>query len=128
MILVGCGVIGYGVTLLMTRRPVDEVLAVGIWAGGAVVVHDGILAPLVVLAGLAVALRLPGPWRRALLWFVVVLGPMTLVAVPVLGRFGARPDNPTLLDRPYLLGYAVVALLSAAIALVGLRRTREDPT
>ena len=119
-------VVSTAALLVMTRLlnrtlpPSDVRAAAGHWTNQ--------VAPLVVLAGLAVALRLPGPWRRALLWFVVVLGPVTLVAVPVLGRFGARPDNPTLLDRPYLLGYAVVALLSAAIALVGLRRTREDPT
>jgi hypothetical protein len=35
-----------------------------------------------------------------------------VVAVPVLGRFGARPDNPTLLDRPYVLGWLVLAALT----------------
>ena len=36
----------------------------------------------------------------------VVLGSVTLLAMPVLGRFGARPDNPTLLDRDYSVGLA----------------------
>ena len=34
---------------------------------------------------------------------------VTLVAVPVLGRFGARADNPTLLDRDYVAGWLVLA-------------------
>ena len=37
----------------------------------------------------------------------VVLGSVTLLAVPVLGRFGARPDNATLLDRDYVVGWVV---------------------
>ncbi len=36
----------------------------------------------------------------------VVLGSVTLLAVPVLGRFGERSDNPTLLDRNYTAGLA----------------------
>jgi len=41
------------------------------------------------------------------------------VAVPVLGGFGARPDNPTLHDRPYAAGWLVVAAL--VLGLAGLQ-------
>jgi hypothetical protein len=41
-----------------------------------------------------------------------------VVAIPVLGRFGARPDNPTLLDRPYLTGWLVVAGLTLGWVLL----------
>jgi hypothetical protein len=65
-------------------------------------------------------------WRRTpLLWALVVLGPLTLVAVPVLGRFGAKADNPTLLDRPYWLGYAVVVGLVLAFTAVGAAARRR---
>ena len=37
---------------------------------------------------------------------LVVLVPVTLLAIPVLGRFGARADRPTLLDRDYWLGWS----------------------
>ncbi|MGY2874256.1 hypothetical protein ACVW00_001446 [Marmoricola sp. URHA0025 HA25] len=57
--------------------------------------------------------RVPGPVVTG----AVVLGTVTLVAIPVLGRFGARADNPTLLDRNYLLGWLVVATLT--VVLVG---------
>ena len=59
-----------------------------------------------------------------------VLGPVTLLAVPVLGRFGERPDNPTLLDRDYTAGWLVLAGLTAltvaAAAVVRSRRTRSS--
>jgi hypothetical protein len=62
----------------------------------------------------------------------VVLGTVTLSAVPVLGRFGARADNPTLLDRHYLLGWLVFAVLvgvvtAASVLVRGRRTTRRGP-
>jgi hypothetical protein len=60
---------------------------------------------------------------------LVVLGSVTLLAVPVLGRFGARPDNPTLLDRNYAAGWVVLAAATAAgvvlAAYLGRRRERR---
>ena len=47
---------------------------------------------------------------------LVVLGSVTLLAVPVLGRFGARPDNPTLLDRDYSAGWLVARRRSLVVA------------
>ncbi|MCW2678630.1 MAG: hypothetical protein JWM62_31, partial [Frankiales bacterium] len=35
-----------------------------------------------------------------------------------LGRFGERPDNPTLLDRPYWVGWLVLVVLVAAVVLL----------
>jgi len=111
VIALALGVAGatYGLWLVLGLGlgQVAEVLG---WVVAGIVVHDGFVAPVVVVIGVAVAVRAP-TWRVPLLWTVVVLGPLTLVAVPVLGRFGARPDNPTLLDRPYWLGYAAVVVL-----------------
>ena len=53
----------------------------------------------------------------------VVLGSVTLLAVPVLGRFGARPDNATLLDRHYLVAWLVLAALTRG---GGRRRLRSS--
>ena len=58
-------------------------------------------------------------WSSAL----VVLGTVTLLAVPVLGRFGARPDNPTLLDRDYTAGWLVLAGLTLVAVVVAAART-----
>ena len=86
------------------------------WLVAGVLLHDAVLAPLTVAVAW-VALRIAGT-RRLGPWAVglVLLGPLTLLAVPVLGRFGARADNPTLLDRPYWAGWTgVVAMVCAGI-------------
>lgn len=90
----------------------DNLVATVVWLAGGVVLHDAVLAPLViVVCALAVLALRSRPWRAAAAGGLVVLGTVTLTAVPVLGRFGAKPDNPTLLDRSYVVGWLVLALL-----------------
>jgi hypothetical protein len=89
----------------------DNLVAAVVWLAGGVVLHDAVLAPLVIAVATLGVLVLP-PWARpAAAAATVVLGSLTLMALPVLGKFGARPDNPTLLDRPYLTGWLVLAAL-----------------
>ncbi len=116
----GLGVAGvaYGGWLLLQRGTGDLVATV-VWLAGGVLVHDAVLAPLTLLAGVVAGRLLPPRWRGAVARTAVLLGPLTLLAVPVLGRLGARPDNPTLLDRHYWTGWAVLAglcLLGVAFA------------
>lgn len=113
----------YGAWLLLTRE--DDLLAVATWLVVGVLLHDGVLALLtIVLGGLAVRLA-PAPARAPLVVGLVVLGSVTLLAVPVLGRFGARPDNPTLLDRDYTAGWLVLAaLVAVAVVVASLVRSR----
>ena len=80
-----------------------------LWLAGGVIAHDVVIAPLVVLVALVVLPRLPS-WSRApaVAGFVVLLS-VTLLAIPAIGRFGARADVPSLLNRPYgalWLGFA----------------------
>jgi hypothetical protein len=53
---------------------------------------------------------------------------VVLVSVPVLGRFGAQADNPSLLPRDYPAGLAltlsVVVLAGAGLAALRWRRHR----
>jgi hypothetical protein len=115
--------------LLGTSLP--DLVNVVLWLAGGVVVHDAVLAPLVVLLAVVVLPRLPS-WSRApaVAGFVVLLS-VTLLAVPALGRFGARDDVPSLLDRPYgvlWLGFAALVLLVVVVASLWRRRsTPVDP-
>ncbi len=116
--LSGLLAIGYGAFLLVGGGLSDAV-NVGVWLAGGVVVHDGFLVPATLVAGLLVARVVPASWRATVAAAGIVLGSVTLVAVPVLGRFGARADNSTLLDRHYLVGWLVLAGLVVSVAVAG---------
>ncbi len=101
-------------------------LNLAIWLGGGVLIHDGVIAPVTVALGLAAMAVLPAPWRAPAVVGLVCWGSITLFAIPVLGRFGALPDNPTLLDRPYAWSWLVLSILTVVlVGLAGLVRSRR---
>lgn len=124
----GVAVTAYGGWLLVTRTDTGQLVDAGVWLAAGVVLHDVVLTAAV-LAGAALSLRLvPDPARAPAVVGMVVLGSLTLVAVPVLGRFGARADNATLLDRPYLASWlALAAVTVLAVTGASLVRSRRDP-
>lgn len=105
----------------------DNFRATVVWLAVGVAAHDAVLAPITVGLGLLTVRLLPAFAKAPLVVAFVVFGSLTVLAVPVLGRFGARPDNPTLLDRDYgtaWWGLAIVVLLAVVVAsLVERRRT-----
>lgn len=119
ILLIACGFLAaaYGAWSLLGEDPRD-LLDAALWLAGGVVLHDFVLAPLVLVLALAVRRWLPEGWRTPVVVASIALGSTTLVAIPVLGRFGARPDNPSLLDRPYLAGWLALLALGL-LAVVG---------
>lgn len=117
---------GVGVHLLLDVRDLAGVL---VWLGGAVVLHDALIAPLVLLIGwVLVRGGVRGPVRGALL----VAGALTAVALPVLLRPGRPPNSSVLpLDYPrnWLLALGAVAAVTALVrAARGIGRGRRRPS
>ncbi|BCK68839.1 hypothetical protein Srufu_027920 [Streptomyces libani subsp. rufus] len=118
----GLALMGVGAFLLLDVREVTGVL---LWLGGAVVLHDGVIAPLVLLAGLVLVRGGGrGPVRGALM----VAGALTMVALPVLLRPGARANSSVLpLDywSNWLVAVGGVAVVTAVVVagrrFIGLR-------
>ncbi|MFB7631367.1 hypothetical protein ACFC0M_10535 [Streptomyces sp. NPDC056149] len=110
----------------MLLDDVRELTGVVVWLGGAIVLHDAVIAPLVLVVGLVLARSgARGPARGAL----IVAGALTVVALPVLLRPGA-PANPSVLPLDYPRNWviavggvvAVSALLAVARWIVRRRR------
>jgi cytochrome b561 len=123
-VLVGVLATAYGVWLLLDLGWANTRSTL-LWLVGGVVLHDGVFSVLVLGVAL-VAVRLV-PRDRLAPWVVglVILVPVTLAGIPELGRFGARPDNPTLLDRHYWLGWSAMATLVVLGVLVGAVASRR---
>lgn len=127
-LLGGAGVLlaGYGVLLAVTRQEPVQLVEIGAWLAGGVLLHDVVLTGLVLAVTALAARLLPRPWHAPAVVGLVVWGSVSLVAVPVIGRFGASPDNPTLLDRPYTATWlAGTVLVALAVAVAGWVRSRR---
>ena len=115
----------YGAWLLLSRQDLDQLVSAAIWLGGGVVVHDGLIALLSLAIVAAGARLLPRVARPAAAVAMVVVGSLTILAIPMLGSFGAKEDNPTLLDRNYWLGWsAIVVVALAAVVVAAVLRAR----
>ncbi len=116
----------YGVWLLVSRQEPGQLLEVVLWLAGGVLAHDVVLSGVLLALGLLGTRLLTPAFRAPATVALVVWGGLTVVAIPVLGRFGARPDNPTLLDRPYLASWALLtAVVVVAVVGAGLVRSRR---
>ena len=115
---IGVLVAAYGGWLLLTRQAGAQLASAAQWLVGGVVLHDLLLAPVVLVLVAVAARLLPRSARAPAAVLLVVIGSVTLMAVPVMGGFGRRTDNPSLLDRDYVAGWLVlVAILCAAVAV-----------
>ncbi|WP_330333672.1 hypothetical protein OHS33_30760 [Streptomyces sp. NBC_00536] len=130
-----------GLGLLLIAVGIRQVIAlpdpldVAIWLGGGLVLHDGIIAPLVLGVGLLLAAgaRAAG-WSAAARGLVrgalLTGGVLVMVTLPLLLRPGA-PPNPSALPLPYgrnlllVLGAVLALTLVAGATLAAGRRARS---
>ncbi len=120
----GVGLVVWGAWLALGLR-LGGLVEAGAWLAGGVLVHDLVIAPSAILVWYVVARRLP-VWARApFVAAALVLATITLAVLPTLGRFGAKPDDPYLLNRSYLAWWfalaAVLFLVAAGWALYARR-------
>ncbi|MFD8008824.1 hypothetical protein [Streptomyces sp. NPDC058955] len=127
MLRYGAGCLGLVLIGIGAWRVADQPdpLGVLVWLAGAVVLHDGIIAPLVLVVGLSLVGR---PERGVLRGALVVAGSLVLITLPLLLRPG-EPPNPSALPLPYgrnlVVVLAAVAVVTVAVILV--RRWRRRP-
>lgn len=122
----GTALAAYGAWLALTRQDLGQLVEIGIWLAVGVVAHDALIAGAVILVSLLGRRLLPRPAQGPTVVALVMWGAITLAVVPMLGRFGARSDNPTLLDRPYLASWlALSAATVVVVALVSVWRARR---
>ncbi|MGH2759757.1 MAG: hypothetical protein ACRDKJ_09350 [Actinomycetota bacterium] len=110
-VLIGWTVIMAGVVGAVVDSRFTHPRSMAIWLIGCLVAHDFVLAPLVFAAGKALRRVASGAERRLLQACFVLYGILFLVSIPVLGGFGRRPDNDTLLPRDYAVGLIVTLAL-----------------
>ena len=116
----GWGVIAFGLRGIFQHsvdtRPADLARFV---VGGALL-NDLVVAPLVILAGVAVARAVPRRARAAVQAALVISGVVALFAYPLVRGYGLAANNPSSLPHDYgrnLLIVLGVVWAAAAVAV-----------
>lgn len=121
--ITGLAMLAYGAVLtwdFATSRTVNAVQGAA-WFIGGPLVHDGLVAPVVGLAGLVLSRVLPRPWRAPVVTGLVLTGVLTLLGVPLLWRPFGGATNPGLHDRDYGSGLAIaLGVVWIAVVVAGL--------
>lgn len=121
----GLVAIGYGVSLVWDA-PQEELTSALTWLIGGVILHDGVLAPVVVVLGLVATRFLPEAWRAPVVVGLVCWGSLSLIAYPVLSGNGVDPTNETLQDRSYVTSWWIgTAVTVGLVVLAGWWRRRR---
>lgn len=89
----------------------DQLRSTVTWLAGGVVVHDAILAPLVVGIGVVLARVVPAYARKPVTVGLILWGTVTIAVVNVLSGMGGKPDNSTILNRPYVATWLVMTVV-----------------
>ncbi len=128
LLLAGVGFGLWGVWL-MRGFTSEQLISMGTWLAGGVILHDAVIAPVTVLLGIVTARLLPGRPRAVVAIAFLVWATLTVTFVNVLSGQGGKPDNDTVLNRPYGLSWivltAVIVVAAVFVAFRGARGSRK---
>jgi hypothetical protein len=132
LVALGALLLGVAGGALVAGVPSRQWLGILLWLAGAVVLHDAVFAPLV-LVGSRILRRVGArvSWAQiAVVQVALVVGAaLTLVAVPGIASQAKGARSPSVLVFPYALHLALVwaaigVLTAAVVVLISLRRRR----
>jgi hypothetical protein len=122
----GVLLLGYGIWRIFQFSAATQPRQLGGWLVAALVLHDGILAWLVVGAGWLLGRFVPGRARAYLQGGLITAGLVALVAAPMIYRRGKSQPGQALLERNYLANlliiFAGIAVVTGVAYLVRVRR------
>jgi hypothetical protein len=132
---IGLGVLGvlvvlYGIVSLGLHIRGQTLVWVTVWLIAAVVIHNGVLSPIVV--GLSALLRrhLPDRGRRYLQAGLIAAVPVTVIALPMIYRQGSQPPSKAMLLQNFTANLGLLLGIIAVLCLVGyaVRVARDRST
>jgi hypothetical protein len=108
----------FGVFRLATQVPVGDLVILAVWLIGALIIHDGILSPIVVGIGATIARFVPPRARRYLQAGLIAAAIVTVIAIPMIYRRGSQPRSKAILQQNYGANLTVLIGVVAAVTLL----------
>ena len=107
----------YGVFRLVTQVPHAKLIVLAFWLIGALIIHDGILSPLVVSISWVLARVVPPRARRYLQLALIAGGLVTVIALPMIHRQKIGPAQKALLRQNFAANLTIILAVIAVLTL-----------
>ena len=123
---VGWAVIAWGVVGIFSNRLDTRPANLARFVVGGALIHDLLVAPLAILAGVLLTRAVPGRARAPVQAALAITAVVALFAFPLVRGYGLAANNPTSLPHNYglnlLVVLGVVWTAAGAAAVVRLKR------
>jgi len=129
--ILGLLVLLYGIVNLLIDVPIQTLGWVTVWLIAAVVIHHGLLSPVLVAVSSLLRRLLPDRGRRYLQVALVTAVPVTVIAIPMIYRQGSQPPSKALLLQNFTANLGLLLGIIAVLSLIGyaIKVTRDrSPT
>lgn len=120
----------FGVFRLLTQVAVSDLIVLFVWLAAAVILHDGVIAPITAAVGWVLERAVPPRARRALAYGLTAAVGVTVIALPEIHRRGSQAPSKALLQQNYTGNLAIALGVVAALALLtyGVSVLRDSAT
>jgi hypothetical protein len=121
----------FGFMRLVTQVPADMLVVLAIWLIAALVIHDGVVSPLIIAVGAVLGRWVPPRARRYVQFTLIVSALIAVIALPLAYREDTQPRAESMLLQNYVgnltLMIAIVAALSTLAYAIRVSQDYRTP-
>jgi hypothetical protein len=117
--ILGVLVILYGIVNLGVHIPIQTLGWVAVWLVAVVIIHQGLVSPVVIGVSSLLRRLIPDRSRRYLQAALIMAVPVTVIAIPMIYRQGSQPPSKALLLQNFSANLGLLLGIIAALCLVG---------
>jgi hypothetical protein len=127
--VVGVLVVLYGIVNLGVHIPIQTLAWVAVWLIAAVIIHHGLVSPVVIAVSSLLRRLIPDRGRRYLQAALITAVPVTVIAIPLIYRQGSQPPSKALLLQNFTANLGLLLGIIGAVCLVGYAiRVARNPS
>jgi len=116
--LAGIVLVLIGIGRLLRYVPPGHLAWLGVWLIAALIIHEGVVSPVVVAIGAGLRRLVPDRGRRYLQAALITAAVVSVIAVPLIIRQGSQPVSKAMLLQNYGANLTLVLGLIGAVTLI----------
>ena len=117
--ILGVLVVLYGIVNLLVHIPIQTLAWVAVWVVAAVIIHHGVVSPVVIAVSSLLRRLIPDRGRRYLQTALIAAVPVTVIAIPLIYRQGTQLPAKALLLQNFTANLGLLLGIIGAVCLVG---------